>query len=529
MRNYIILGFIVFFAGLFRFYAIGYDLPISYNTDEPYLLEKAIEVADGKLRHGVVIRGSLPYYVTAGVIKTASLLYPKLYGTKNTLSESYRINPSPFYIIGRSISAFYSLLEIIILFFIGKALGNTRIGLLAAFFNSLSNYSITWSHQITPDTALSATILITFLVIIKAYQKNDNKLFILASLLTGFSAAQKLPGILISPSLFLAFFLTTLQKKMKLLPRIFMAFSLLLWIGIGYWLAYPFLFQNIYTLIKEWRWENATSNWYWGETILKDIGILGRTVKYINWLYEGTGTFLFYLGIFGISIYITKNRVIGILLNLFVLTFLIGISLPTPNFARWVLPLVPFVSLFSSVFLVNLWNTFFQNHKFGIMFPLLILISLAPFFRSVFVTLLYTAPDTRFDEMKWLRDNYINEKQVLRDIYTSVNVPVDKKRLSQIDFSKLQNFRYFISSSDYLAEVFTNNNINDQKIINRYLYVFSNFEMIRKFSHKITSIYPDDIHFLLSFSSWNFFQKKGPDIYIYDLFKSVSPQRFYLF
>lgn len=529
MKNYFILALIVIFAGLFRFHAIGYDLPIVYNPDESYLLEKAIEVADGQLEHGIIIRGSLPYYVIGSVIKLTSLVYPPLQNGQKSLSNAYKIDPTPFYIIGRSICVIYALLEIIILFFIGKTLGSTQTGLFAAFFDSISNLSITLSHQITPDTALSATLLFTIFLIIKAYQINNYRMFILASLFTGFSAAQKLPGIIILPILLLSFFCSPMAKKMNLFKRLSVLISLFLWVSFSYWLAYPFLFQDIGKLMHEWVWENETTSWFYNETILKDVGILEKVKKYVTWLQQGTGTFYFYLSIIGAILLPMKRQFMGIIVNLYVLMYLIGMSIPGPYYNRWILPLVPFISIYSALFLMYLFHSLSNTQKIKTFVPLLILISLAPLFRSIFITILSGSPDTRNEEIVWLKKNKVSEEKVLRDIQTSVNIPKDEQRLSKIDFSKLQNFDYFISSSYHLDGIFTPDTLNNVRIINRYSYVFSNFEVIQQFSSKSNRTGQNDVEFLLSFPTWNIHQKKGPYISIFDLHKNVPLQKSYLF
>jgi len=110
MKKYLILLLIIIFASILRFYGNNYDLPYVFNPEEPYIMDKAVEVADGKLDHGIILRGSLPYYVTGLTIKLATIFYPSFLQGQQFITQAYKINKTPFYIIGRSICVLYSLI-----------------------------------------------------------------------------------------------------------------------------------------------------------------------------------------------------------------------------------------------------------------------------------------------------------------------------------------------------------------------------------------------------------------------------------
>ncbi|EKD90096.1 MAG: glycosyl transferase family 39, partial [uncultured bacterium] len=244
MRQYFVLILIIIFACILRFYGISFDLPYVFNVDEPYIMDKAVEVADGNLRHGIIIRGSLPYYLTGGIIKLATILNPSILKSQKTITQAYKLNKTPFYIIGRSISATYSILEIILVFFLGKLLFNSSVGLIGAFLAAISILSINFSHQVTPDTALSFSILLTLYMGILANKRNSYKLFIVSGLLVGFSASQKLTGILAWPIICLYLFNAKLFRSVSLPKKILFIFGITITPLISFFLSYPYIFQD---------------------------------------------------------------------------------------------------------------------------------------------------------------------------------------------------------------------------------------------------------------------------------------------
>lgn len=516
MRNYIFLLLIIIFAGIFRFYGINYDLPYVFNVDEPYIMDKTVEVADGNLRHGVVIRGSLPYYVNGLAIKLVTIINPSLLKGQKTIRDAYKIDKIPFYIIGRTISSFYSIAEIIVLFFIGKLIFNSSIALLAAFFTSISNLSINYAHQITPDTALSATILATLYFAVKASLRNNYRLFFISAFFVGIATAQKLTGILLLPIFFILFISSKLFRKLTLYSKILSLLSFIVCIFFAYFLSYPYLFQDINKIIYEWQWENQNTIW-WNQLIINNIGILGRIGEYFYWLRTGTGSFLFYLSIVGIIISFLQKQFILTLLSLFMMIFLIGISIPIPYYDRWVIPLIPFMSLFTAKLFFELLLKFQKRNSPLFFYILLILISIPPLLRSIFFTLTFASSDTRILEANWVQENNIMESDILRDLYTSVTIPKEGKMLTRISESDLRNYRYFIASSYFYPRFFSRPNLSSEKA-EKYIYIFRNFQKIAEFLPQKISIHLDDFDLIFSSRDWNLYQIRGPRIMIYKLY-----------
>ncbi|MBI3559526.1 glycosyltransferase family 39 protein [Candidatus Gottesmanbacteria bacterium] len=194
MRITLLFIVTIILGAALRFWWIAYDLPYAFNIDEAYIMDGAVDVADGNLRHGVIFRGSLPYYVTGLTIRLASMVYSTIKQGFPTFREAYAYDKTPFYIVGRAIVASYSMLTMIVLFLIARALFSETIGLLTILIFSLNTLEIQYAHQIYSDTALSFFMLLTLYTLVIAYKHKRQSLFLVSAVIIGLAMGQKLPG-----------------------------------------------------------------------------------------------------------------------------------------------------------------------------------------------------------------------------------------------------------------------------------------------------------------------------------------------
>lgn len=416
MKKVFLLSIIIIFASIFRYYGIANNLPYAIDIDEPLIMDKAVEVADGKLDHGVILRGSLPIYVNGFGIKLLTLLNPAVLKGHKSITDAYKIDFTYFYLIGRYISAFYAVLEILILFFLGRLLFGITVGLLASFFLSISSLSIQYSHLITPDTALSATLLLSVLITILAFYRNSHKLFLLSAFISGITLAQKFTAIIYLPIFLMLLISSRLFKGYNLDYKVLLLAKTLLLIFFAYRLSYPY-FYSFDSVIEQYLFEFRTTNFE--DLVINDIGLIGRIREYIfRYLHFGTGSFILLFSSFGIILSILKKSINTIFLSLFLLIFLIEISLPLSHHDRWVLPLTSFISLYAAYSFFELTKRI-QNQltRLILQSTLLTFISLSPLMRSVILTQSFKSPDTRIFEVEWTKKNNIDESKILRDAY----------------------------------------------------------------------------------------------------------------
>lgn len=513
---------ILAFASILRFYRLDYDLPNVFDPDEPYIMDRVVEVADGNLAHGIILRGSIPYYVNGFAIKLMTIFKPSSVKDQNTISEAYKIDKTPFYITARSISALYGVLEIVFLFLLAKLVSNTKTALVASLILSLSSLTINYSHRVTPDTALSTFILITLYLTLKAYQSNKLALYYLSSFFVGLSAAQKLPGIYGFPILVFAFIRSKLVFQMKLNYKIKTVFYFIAISFFAYFLSYPFIFQNFNQIIDQWLSETEQTWWY-GRVQIPNLGLFGRMNEYLVFLKGGTGTFVSTLGVIGIIWSIGISTFTIMMLALFFFIFLLGISLPIPYYDRWAIPLIPVISFFTASFALHIIPKLKNKlQSFILNYLSLSLILVAPLIKSTAMSLSFNGLDTRTQEIQWLHTKNIDESGVLRDQLTGKSQGNTIVYMTDLNRDQLERYHYFITSSYYYSKFFENPDVNAEKA-KIYEKIFNSYYKVQEFKPSKMYLYYDDFEYLLNPKIWKFYQTRGPLITIFDLTKSKSP------
>jgi uncharacterized membrane protein len=186
LRRYTVhaaLGLILLFGAVLRFTGINWDEYQHLHPDERFMtmVETGTQLPDSIGQYfdtagsplnpynrsfGTFIYGTYPLFLTKFV---AALIAPfgqpfaahfmtapdpNDFGNLATLYRTFA-DPGGYegvFIIGRFIAGLFDLLTVLLIFFIGRRLYGTRVGLLAAFFLAFSVFDIQQSHFFTVDT-----------------------------------------------------------------------------------------------------------------------------------------------------------------------------------------------------------------------------------------------------------------------------------------------------------------------------------------------------------------------------------------
>lgn len=535
IRTTVLLSIIVLLGVTLRFWGITYDLPNDYQFDENYIMDGAVAVADGKLRHGAILYGSLPLYTVGTAVRFVSLVLPQLHIGYPTYTQSYQQNQTVFNLIGRFMNGAYGTIEIIILFWLACIVFGKNIGLMSAFFLSVSKLTIEFAHVIKPDIALSTTMLLTVTIAIIAYRKNSIPLFMFSALLTGISGGQKFPGLLTLFFVLSLFFIQSFYYKKTFIHTLAFVFTLIFVSGIGYVLSYPFIFKDLHLLAQEWRLESGTMR-FWDKPPYVNIGYLHRLVQAASWLRTGTGTFYFYFSILGIILMIKQKNVIPILLGLFGVLFFFMNAFPIKQGLGRYIPLVPYICL-SASYALNRWMKNFSRmthpKRFRVLGLMLLMFisSAAPFMKSFFLVNAYASTDTRNLAYVWISRQYLDEVSILRDPSTINQADVtinladphyshQRERLThKQSLQSLGHFRYAVISDEWVQWYYQWEQYQPElhRQADVFRYIESKTKKIAEFVPRLTNIEEEDLEFLLHTPRWTFDQIRGPKITIYKL------------
>lgn len=127
-------------------------------------------------------------------------------------------NYDKYYLVGRFFSALFDILTIILIFFIGKELFDTKTGLLAAFLLSIAVIHIQHSHFYVVDLFASFFLTLCVYLLILWIKNGKFITILLAGISLGFASASKISAIIFLPIIALAgviFFIKQLIDRLE--------------------------------------------------------------------------------------------------------------------------------------------------------------------------------------------------------------------------------------------------------------------------------------------------------------------------
>lgn len=200
----IVLG-LAALAVIVRLWGLGFDLPQVYHVDEAWFGAKAIGYFSGDLNPHFWHVPSLYTYLVAAAWGVYFLL-GRLFGSfpdAAAFIAAYGRDPTVFLILGRLITAAFSLGTIALLYRLGRRMYGPAAGAVAALFLILSPEHNRISHYMNPDAPMVFFLVLALLFIWRIYENGRVRDYLLAGAAAGLAFAAKYGG----PPMFLPLFL----------------------------------------------------------------------------------------------------------------------------------------------------------------------------------------------------------------------------------------------------------------------------------------------------------------------------------
>ncbi len=347
-RNLLIVLVILFFGVIFRFYYLNFGLPHSFYADEPEFAELAIKYTyeiKNIVREKEYFRlipisfvyGTFPTYVYT----VATMMFSKFNGLLGIAFEKADI-----YVFLRALNLFlsFSLVPAGALFY-KKIFKDSFGALLTLFFLSLNWKFIVMSHYLNADIVMTTVLLFSFIFMYFYSEKNlDEKqstLFtVLSAVFFGLALGTKVTAIITLP-LFLYLFVA---------KKVYRSMFAFLFINFGIFaLTNPF--GLIFADMQAFRIL---------EMFTKEAGLVFDSAdsdpfKYIKALMLMVTPLVFVTNFYGMFSSVKRNfKPIHVLLIGHVVIYLSFYSLNARRVDRWLLPIIPVVSMYSAYGLVLL-------------------------------------------------------------------------------------------------------------------------------------------------------------------------------
>jgi 4-amino-4-deoxy-L-arabinose transferase-like glycosyltransferase len=196
-RRAVLLAAIVAAGAAARFWGLGWGLPHTpAHPDETKFVSIGLGFGYGDLNPHWFGYPSLFFYLSAaafGVLYAVGRLtgdFPTLFAFK----LQFFLDPSPFHLATRSLSALAGTATILVTYHLGKQLAGRAAGLVAALLVAVNPLHARSSHFGNTDVTMTAFTAAALLFTLRAARRGRTRDFLLAGLGLGLAASTKYPA-----------------------------------------------------------------------------------------------------------------------------------------------------------------------------------------------------------------------------------------------------------------------------------------------------------------------------------------------
>lgn len=420
------LGILIFVGVGIRFWKMSHGLPHFFYSDEGIFTYQALNMGGQGLNSHYFVHPTLFLYLLL-FLDATFILSGMLTGIFHQPSDAWKLylaDPTIFYLLGRYASAVFGVLTIPLTYFIGKKLFDRKVGLLGAVFLTFSLLHVQWSQLGYSDVPLTLLTSLAFFFAFLAVREGGLRYFVVSGFVSGLAASTKYQGLttlLWGP---LAGVLVALKKRKNPVRELWgkRHLSFLSFLILGFTVGTPFWFLEFrqFTGHLLWNWNNLKTlgaghlgyegNWNWGY-------YLTTALPY------GLGLPVEICGILGVILLASRLQRERLFFISFPTIYFFVIGLSRIRWAKYLLPVFPFLCLAAGYFLVTALSRIMRKETKGTLLVLcltgflVVLPSLANTFRYAYIR---QFPDTRELAYAWLRENISSKNKVLQGSYAQL-------------------------------------------------------------------------------------------------------------
>ncbi len=392
---------IILLGGFLRFYNLNWDQGHFFHPDERNIANAVSKIRFfHQLNPQFFAYGSLPIYL----YRVTGDILVALTKNQDWVLEWPNIN-----IIGRSFSALFSSLSLILVFFLTKKIFNKKVAILATFFTAFCPSLIQTAHFSVTESLLVFWLLLISLLSLKIADKASYKNYLVTGFIWGLALATKISALsfaIIPLTAHLLFHFRKIKNYLKLLVGFTVAFLTFAFLS-------PYTFLAKEKFLESMRYESGI---VWGTLKVVYVLQFEKTLPYLfqikNLLWQMGPTA--FLGILGLLVLLViafkkKEKKIFILLS-FPIAYFLYAGLWYTKFIRYMIPLLPFLAIGLAwlIYKIRLKTKIFGNF-------LIILCLLTNLLWALAFFSIYSKEQTRITASKWVYQNIKKGDYILNE------------------------------------------------------------------------------------------------------------------
>ena len=359
------LGIPVLIGALLRLWHIGWGLPEVYEEAYPFAIAwKFWNWGQGGLDFNPHFFNypALTFYLNF-LVQAAHYGVGHLFGYYPTLESfhgSYAVDPTVHIILARLLSVLFDAGTIIAIYKLGKECVNETAGMIAAVIVAGNPLFIRQAHTINVDTPLTFFVVLSLYLILSASRDGSSRLWVLSAVAIGLAAASKYTGAMLLVLFALALYLRR-KSKSDVRPGESSVLSMrnklvggLSTFALTFALWNPFILLDFNEFVRDFGFEEThmsaghlgvdptttTTSFYFGNVL----------PNYFGWLLVGAV-------VVGSVTTAAKRRKELLLLMVFPVIYLVVISSWKMRADRYLLPVLPILSLLGSIGILEFCNS----------------------------------------------------------------------------------------------------------------------------------------------------------------------------
>ena len=331
-------------AGMLRFWALSQGVPFSVQVDEPEVMVRAVTMMKtGDLNPRFYDYPALYMYLEA-MVAVLRFLAGAMQGQWSSLAQA---PTEAFYLWGRALTALIGTATVWVVFQVGLR-WSPAVALLAAVMFAVMPLHVRESHFVLTDVPVTFFVMLTLLMSLRAHERATVKAFALAGVAAGLAGATKYNGAL-------AVFIPLLACAMAPATRPSRAVAML---GVVVATVATFLLAAPYTLIDLPTFLNqfARLSAEFRTSATFDDPVWLIYLKHLRNALQWPGSVIVAAGVaLGLfKVVAGPDRAKWALLTIFPLLYFRFISNQNLFFGRYLLPLLPFLSLLGAAAVAEL-------------------------------------------------------------------------------------------------------------------------------------------------------------------------------
>jgi 4-amino-4-deoxy-L-arabinose transferase-like glycosyltransferase len=446
--TFFIIFILIIIAGFFRLYNLNWDQGNYFHPDERNIANAVSQISFfSQLNPHFFAYGGFTIYLYRFA---ADILF---FLTKNA---SWITSWESINVIGRFFSAFFSTLTIIPLYFLAKKITDKKTAFLTIILYTFTVGSIQTAHYAVTESLITLIGISICLFSIIVLRKITILNTLILGIILGIGIAAKTSSIafIIMPILAYIFSKTSQKTEFKKILIHFISFSIITFVVFTIFSPYTFLDWNKFMESMKYESRVATGSLPVVYTLQFD-----HTIPYLfqikNFFWQiGIGTVFCIIGfVFVLFETIKRKNKELLIFFIFPLLYFLYVGSWHTKFIRYMVPIIPFLLIASSIFLIKIRSKFktLGNLLIGTTIFTTIIWALA--FFSI-----YARTQTRIAASEWVYSNIPNGARILNEQWDD-GLPVPIGQFSPIQYQITSLAMYDTDNSnkiDYLSRNLSN-------------------------------------------------------------------------